>query len=704
MKRFFRVCKTAVSALLCAAIGFCCLPVSAAASPAERVYKGNFLYSTFESADGVHGTYYYSDSYFLSSGKETNAHLRSMSAVMAFGVSHYSQEQSPAQGITEILTDIGFDTGSIVAQDMNITTKDSIGTVIAHKEINGMPLICVALRGNGYNSEWASNVTAGTEGDPKGFSDSADKVMRRINQYIEDYSLSSPKFWVMGYSRAGAVSNLVGRRLNENISAYGITDDDIYVYTFEAANSSADPSVYENIHNVVDINDLVPYVYPSGWGISVNGVKEYIGGEEEMLTSKTFDLRAKDFTTDSKKVSKSKFLSQFTEFLGENLSRETYVSLLEEPASKLCEIIFGKPAADQDAISNYFDKVFENAGNDAHLVMIVMYIITGPESEFTITSVSNFLKKHMDDTRTDENPPFTDEEYEFLKSAVEPFVRAMMKLVDPELAYSEKDSNGNTIKMPFYHLMTFAEYSDALITAHYNTHLFEVITAQDSYYSDSFSVTPGALFCGQRYTFDDYGEGLYSKAEKMGFSERDIRYLRNGYDVGIDNDVKTVSGSSVSEESKVVIGEMIGKTAETVGYYDITLNKRVGFRVDTAKTEFAENTVTMTLDSPPSKDDKIYVIYADGRETAVMESSLQTESDKTSLTFKAPRSGVYTVVRSKQPLSLPASRVFEKNSPTTWVILSIAVLVFFFAAFFVFKHFEDKKQLKHISKNTEEDR
>ena len=111
---------------------------------------------------------YYDDAYFTKPSDETDEHLRTMSAAMAFAVNPNNNEDSDGEEISAILTAIGF--SDILTWDLDVTSTDTMGTVIARKEIDGTPLIAVMLRGDSYAMEWSSNVQCGTEGDPTGFS------------------------------------------------------------------------------------------------------------------------------------------------------------------------------------------------------------------------------------------------------------------------------------------------------------------------------------------------------------------------------------------------------------------------------------------------------------------------------------------------------------------------------------------------------
>ena len=187
--------------------------------------KGTFTMTTFDGFDPGEQTFYYSDSYFTASGKESNEHLRTMSAALVFPLKGISD--TPAETFAAILSDIGFQ--DITAYDMDHTSLDTMGVILAHKSVHGKEVVAVALRGDGYDHEMAANLISGTEGDIKAFADAEALVESRVSEYIAGHGITSAKYWVTGYSRSGAVANLFGRELNKTPERFYTSADDIYV-------------------------------------------------------------------------------------------------------------------------------------------------------------------------------------------------------------------------------------------------------------------------------------------------------------------------------------------------------------------------------------------------------------------------------------------------------------------------------------------
>ncbi|MBR6959097.1 MAG: hypothetical protein IKH76_01320, partial [Clostridiales bacterium] len=261
--------------------------------------------------------FYYSDAFFDSDPVSYNVHLATASLNLAYaGMYLRSKEPADDKGNyyynrhaagRQFLADIGCPDNNIYVNDSNVSKPqtDSIGVTIGSKELEkadgtktGKILIPVVVRGGGYELEWASNATLGSasatasRGDEaKGFSSAADDVMGEIDSYIKFYGLEDAlssgnvKFWVTGYSRAGAVANITSKRLIEKY-ADGTSgkNNQVFGYTCEAPMGGTDTAQklsgdkYYSIHNLINAVDIVPLVAPQLMGFKRYGVDHYIPG------------------------------------------------------------------------------------------------------------------------------------------------------------------------------------------------------------------------------------------------------------------------------------------------------------------------------------------------------------------------------------------------------------------------------------------
>jgi hypothetical protein len=257
----------------------------------QKLVRGTFKYATAEGALADRSAiFYYSDGYFLDrssamdntifsddltgNAKNYNSHLATMSMCMAMsafganagGTTDYTNK---SQYVKQLFSDIGMQAIYVNEAFTKEPETDSMGVAIGHKTLSdGSTLMSIALRGANYQSEWASNVTVGESGEHKGFHDSAQIVLDEIAKYIQANNLTwqTTKFWIAGYSRAGAVTNLTAKRLTD---LYNRDTDGsrVFAYCFEAPKGGvAGTTGYSNIKNLVNKNDIVPLVAPSQMG------------------------------------------------------------------------------------------------------------------------------------------------------------------------------------------------------------------------------------------------------------------------------------------------------------------------------------------------------------------------------------------------------------------------------------------------------
>lgn len=264
--------------------------------------------SGVEDKDSV---FYYTDGLFYGDPYVYNNHLATASWNLAFagtylreGAAQPSSYKYKHTGARQFLADIGCPDQNIYVNDYNIRKPgtDSIGVIIGSKELTykggrrtGDILIPVAVRGGGYEAEWASNVLLGSGtsrgGEAQGFSEAADEVMRNIEYYIAKYELEdelasgSVKFWVSGFSRAGATANITSKRLVEKYADGSAgKNNQVFSYPCEAPKGGTDnaqllpDASYFCIHNLVNAADIVPLVGPEEMGFKRYGVDHYMPG------------------------------------------------------------------------------------------------------------------------------------------------------------------------------------------------------------------------------------------------------------------------------------------------------------------------------------------------------------------------------------------------------------------------------------------
>ena len=260
---------------------------------------------------------YYSDEFFYESSTAFNSNLATLSMFMANNSivlgepgnkqnSHWYESQPDR--IKKFFTSIHFDDFACNDDYKKQTAFDTIGVAVAKKKITvdgkDYTLIGMAIRSGGYYNEWANNIWLGDGSKSdymhEGWYNAANKAIAFLKEYISGKGISGDiKFWVSGFSRGGATANLIAGLLDNRIdkgdaqlgSNVNLKNRDLYAYTFEAPQGaniysktvkSPKDSIYCNIWNIVNPNDLVPKVAMSEWGFTRFGTDLFI-------TTKFFD-------------------------------------------------------------------------------------------------------------------------------------------------------------------------------------------------------------------------------------------------------------------------------------------------------------------------------------------------------------------------------------------------------------------------------
>jgi len=241
---------------------------------------GKFKYPGTVDGRDYEETYFYKDSYFKDSSYNFNQSLATMSLCLelsSWASSSESEYGNKSVNARNLFSEIGFSDFRQNKMYYSKPTMDSIGAVAANKKItvNGKEytLIALAVRGGGYESEWASNFTIGALGNHQGFKEARDNVIGFLQWYIADRNIKGDiKLWITGYSRGGATANLIAGAINEgnvNLHPCKLERENMYAYTFEAPQGtildSAGYRIHDNIHNIVNPDDVVTYVAPLYW-------------------------------------------------------------------------------------------------------------------------------------------------------------------------------------------------------------------------------------------------------------------------------------------------------------------------------------------------------------------------------------------------------------------------------------------------------
>ncbi|MCR5122541.1 MAG: hypothetical protein K6B74_09005 [Ruminococcus sp.] len=534
IKSFRKLGSAALAALLLTAA-----PLGAFADDSTTVYgvkSGTFTYLPYVGT--ATDTYYYSDNYFNAADGE-NKHLAAMSMALTLSV----MENHGAALVTDLLTDIGFK--DISHDDMDgAPARDTIGSAIAHKTAGDTELIAVAIRGGSYEKEWASNLTAGTEGSIKGFDDAKEKVLARLKDYIKEHDLKNVKIWITGYSRAGAVADLAGAYIDDHPEEFGTSGKDLFVYTFESPRASADPTVYDNIFNYRNKNDLVNYVYPEEWGICSCG-KDVWFGTDETLDAKVLSLDSQKIITDGV-VSQDEFCRELAAAFPEELTREKYSGDFDKAVGDILETAFGKSPDERQAALEYIGSIVDLSGGmagiakDPALLNIVLNDIisgvlvhdTDKAYEKLADDMSKVIAdKYAADVGAGKKVPLTDDDMTVLLDSLYPVLRRAGEVIvrdyynhdgiDAEKFFPEGYRGDTQSEDGFDGFDGFEDESDYGTGYSYGRNSGENAGARDaaahSEYLASFDDTP-VTYGSQKLT-DEYAEG-WKDGYALGYDDR----------------------------------------------------------------------------------------------------------------------------------------------------------------------------------------
>lgn len=361
----------------------------------------NYIAGTMKNL-GMTYEYEYSDEFFENSSYEYNHDLATMSICLAISamVEKGSYNGEEPESAKKLMEEIGYSNLTPCNYDTE-PEQDSIACIIGSKNIpeTDETVIAIAVRGAGYGNEWAGNFNLGDSKTHKGFKRAKNKVMSYLCSFIEENKDSfngSVKYWVTGFSRSAATANLVAAELDEiaenpelsfgewwsgykTIAELNYEPGDVYAYTFETPmNTTSDDTgdkLYKNIFNIINRNDLVPYVAPSEWGYDRFGMDCKLPSAEKTDNYKDFKDRMsesyKEITDgltyeeefqyfeiyknwdvwhapilemrENKSMYQSAFLDEFVGVLAYDIieSRETYIDKYQAPVMDLAEFLMG---------------------------------------------------------------------------------------------------------------------------------------------------------------------------------------------------------------------------------------------------------------------------------------------------------------------------------------------------------------------------
>ena len=237
----------------------------------------------------------YADGMFSQSAETYHHDLAQVSLGLALSAFRENFDKNPHfiadNHVIDYLTEAGFSEFESTDYDQTPSLQ-TVATVIGSKEMTDaegpFTLIAVGVSGGGYSHEWLSNFTVGNADRHVGFNRAAQNVEGRILLYMTSRRISGRiKLWISGYSRAAAISNIVGADMTD----YGpFGAENTFVYTFATPRTTKEENLatYRNIFNIIGKTDVVPMVPMAEWGFRRYGNDLFLPAQE---TDTDFPIR-----------------------------------------------------------------------------------------------------------------------------------------------------------------------------------------------------------------------------------------------------------------------------------------------------------------------------------------------------------------------------------------------------------------------------
>lgn len=262
-----------------------------------KKYTFNHQQATSDYSDYM----YYDDSIFSQDSKIFNPKLASASisfAMASFASMNEPDYKKKSKNAEELLNKLGYKEFETNDWYKEKPGADTIGVLAANKKIDNYTVVAIGLRGGAYFSEWASNFTLGNreDGYHDGFRTAADNYIQFAKDYISKHNITGDiKIWTTGYSRAGATCNLASGLLDEALNkgekpfgeSVNLTRNHLYSYCFEAPQGAPNKrneqgrvivktDDYNNIFNILNVNDPVPLMAMKELGFTRYGIDLYL--------------------------------------------------------------------------------------------------------------------------------------------------------------------------------------------------------------------------------------------------------------------------------------------------------------------------------------------------------------------------------------------------------------------------------------------
>jgi len=312
MKRYIKM----IAALALAAALAVGVFAPAAFAAQEKAITGTATYTSSSEAMGIteqavsrKEPFRYSDAWFAAPSTQYNHELARMSLVLqksswtAADAGNEGNEKSPKLDSTgrtrasrylhQLYKDMGFTPLRYYHYDAPLTDEgDKAAWGMAEKRVTlggkACVILSVTIRGGNYGGEWVSNGHVGNTDAHTGFAIAAKDILGEVKKQLATYPESlTVKLWINGYSRSGAMGNLLAGALDKEIAAGGsrLAKDDLFCYNYAVPlctkDKKANTDTFSNIFNIINPVDVIMIAPFRGWGFQRYGNELFLNFLEE---------------------------------------------------------------------------------------------------------------------------------------------------------------------------------------------------------------------------------------------------------------------------------------------------------------------------------------------------------------------------------------------------------------------------------------
>lgn len=464
--------KKAISILLVLVLLFSLTPLSVFAAGDEyETITGTVMFNAGhdDSKTDHPCPFTYSDEYFTQTGYNYRQDLATVTMAMCFAAGNVADPARYKEGPANLINffdQIGFKDFEANKDFTERPGRNTFGVGIANKVIyidgEKYTVIGIGLRGCGYYAEWAGDLNVGLEGDHTGFAICRDTALAFLKDYLAKHTeiTGKVKLWCTGYSRGAAGTNMLGGAIDDIIASGGsigknveLSADDMYFYCYEppmgADVNKIGSSIYNNIHNIVNYNDLVVKVAPECMGFGRYGVDHVLPSAKlddnydvlkaDMLevfstfeNAGTYRIDNFKYVTVTPKATISKILNlkngitmtqgEFLDRFVQKLFTEVFTKRAEVYAAQddISEIVLPLIGTYPDQWDTFVDILSKNAAKN---IGELIYVIKNKSTEEVVDYVANLFLDAMREAG------ITEYNFEQVKKMVRPLTLTVIKIV-----------------------------------------------------------------------------------------------------------------------------------------------------------------------------------------------------------------------------------------------------------------------------------